>query len=321
MAFQRKKTAAIGVKAPLPGFIEPALASSIDKVPSGARWVHEIKFDGYRAQVHLANEAVKIFTRRGHDWTHRFKKVAHDAWHIKAASAVVDGEIVVPAADGTTDFSVLQNELKGKSTSIVLVAFDLLYLNGRDLRKLPLFQRKAELKNIVAGTDMQFSESFEIDGPAMFAHACKSGLEGVVSKVRDSTYPTGRSNDWVKKTCAQRETLTIAGFALDGSKWDGLYVGRRKGKDLIYAGKVDHGFDKVSAADLRKRLERWFASLSPIQNGSRTRASGSSPSSLPRSSTARNRPRARSGIRSFGACARTYDGCLRPILAVGRETA
>jgi bifunctional non-homologous end joining protein LigD len=129
------------------------------------------------------------------------------------------------------------------------------WLNGRDLRKLPLFQRKAELKKIVAGTDMQFSESFEIDGHAMFAHACKIGLEGVVSKVRDSTYPTGRSHDWVKKTCAQRETLTIAGFALDGSKWDGLCVGRRKGKDLIYAGKVDHGFDKVSAADLRKRLE------------------------------------------------------------------
>jgi bifunctional non-homologous end joining protein LigD len=89
----------------------------------------------------------------------------------------------------------------------------------------------------------------------MFAHACKVGLEAVVSKVRDSIYPTGRSNDWVKKTCAQRETLTIARFALDGSKWDGLYVGRRKGGDLVYACKVDHGFDKASAADLRKRLE------------------------------------------------------------------
>ena len=255
MAFQRRKTNAIGVKAALPDFIEPALASSIDKVPSGARWIHEIKFDGYRVQVHLANEAAKIFTRRGHDWTHRFKKVAHDAWHIKAASAVVDGEIVVPAADGTTDFSVLQNELKGKSTRIVLVAFDLLYLNGRDLRKLPLVQRKAELKKIIAGTDIQFSESFEIDGGEMFAHACKLGLEGVVSKVRDGGYPTGRSNDWVKKTCAQRETLTIAGFALDGAKWDGLYVGRRKGDELVYAGKVDHGFDKISAADLRKRLQ------------------------------------------------------------------
>ncbi|MBR0950394.1 non-homologous end-joining DNA ligase [Bradyrhizobium canariense] len=256
MAFQRKKPAADpGDKAPFPDFVEPALASSIEKVPSGSRWIHEIKFDGYRVQVHLHNEAVKVFTRRGHDWTHRFKKVAHDAWHIRANSAVIDGEIVVPAADGTADFSVLQNELKGKSTSIVLVAFDLLYLNGRDLRKLPLLQRKAELKKIIAGAEIQFSESFEIEGREMFAHACKIGLEGVVSKVRDSVYASGRGNNWVKKTCAQRETLTIAGFALDGTKWDGLYVGRRKGADLVYAGKVDHGFDKTSTAELRRRLE------------------------------------------------------------------
>ncbi|SFV19496.1 bifunctional non-homologous end joining protein LigD [Bradyrhizobium arachidis] len=102
MAFERRKPAAVGVKAPFPGFVEPALALSIEKVPSGARWIHEIKFDGYRVQVHLANEAVKVFTRRGHDWTNRFKKVADAAWHIKAGSAIVDGEVVVPAADGTT---------------------------------------------------------------------------------------------------------------------------------------------------------------------------------------------------------------------------
>ena len=254
MAFQRKKPAAIGIKAPFPGFIEPALATSIEKVPSGERWIHEIKFDGYRVQVHLANEAVKVFTRRGNDWTKRFRKIADDAWHISAGSAIIDGEVVVPAEDGNTDFSVLQNELKGKSTKIVLVAFDLLYLNGYDLRKLPLIERKAHLKKIIDGTDIQFSESFEVDGSEMYAHACKVGLEGVVSKVRDSRYHSGRSNDWVKKTCAQRETLTIAGFALDGNDWDGIYLGRRKGEDLIYAGKVDHGFDKTSAADLRERL-------------------------------------------------------------------
>ena len=136
MAFQLKKPPAIGVKAPFPGFIEPALATSIDKVPNGARWIHEIKFDGYRVQLHLANETVRVFTRRGNDWIKRFKKVADEAWHISAGSAIIDGEIVVPAADGTTDFSVLQNELKGKSTSIVMVAFDLVYLNGYDLQKL-----------------------------------------------------------------------------------------------------------------------------------------------------------------------------------------
>jgi bifunctional non-homologous end joining protein LigD len=191
---------------------------------------------------------------KGNDWTRRFRKIADDAWHISAGSAIIDGEVVVPAEDGTTDFSVLQNELKGKSTKIVLVAFDLLHMNGVDLRKLPLIERKAHLKKIIAGTDLQFSQSFEVDGSEMYAHACKVGLEGVVSKVRDSKYQSGRSNDWTKKTCAQRETLTIAGFALDGNDWDGIYVGRRKGNDLIYAGKVDHGFDKKSASDLRERL-------------------------------------------------------------------
>lgn len=255
MAFQRRKPLAIGIKALFPGFIAPALATPIDKVPRGARWIHEIKFDGYRVQVHLANEEVKVYTRRGNDWTRRFKKIADDAWHISAGSAIIDGEVVVPSASGATDFSVLQNELRGNSTKIVLVAFDLLYLNGRDLRKLPLRERKSVLKKLIDGTAIQFSESFEVDGPEMFKHACRLGLEGVVSKVADGVYPTGtRSRDWVKKTCAQRETLPIAGFALDGEDWDGIYIGRRKGDELIYAGKVDHGFDKASAADLRKRL-------------------------------------------------------------------
>ncbi|MGY3610811.1 MULTISPECIES: non-homologous end-joining DNA ligase [unclassified Bradyrhizobium] len=254
MASQRKKSTAIGAKVPYPGFIEPALATEIERVPSGARWIHEIKFDGYRVQVHLANETIKVFTRRGHDWTHRFRRIADDAWHISAGSAIVDGEVVAPAEDGTTDFSVLQSELKGRSKKIVLVAFDLLYLNGHDLRKLSLSTRKAALKNLIAGTDVQFSKSFEVDGRAMFEHACKTGYEGAVSKIADSPYVSGRGRNWLKKPCAQRETLTIAGFALDEGKWDGIYLGRRKGAELIYAGKVDHGFDKASAADLRKRL-------------------------------------------------------------------
>jgi bifunctional non-homologous end joining protein LigD len=108
--------------------------------------------------------------------------------------------VVVPTEDGTADFSVLQNKLKGRSKKMVMVAFDLLYLNGHDLRKLPLFERKAH--KIIAETDIQFSESFEVDGLEMYKHACKTGFEGVVSKVRDSRYVSGRMNDWVKKTCA-----------------------------------------------------------------------------------------------------------------------
>ena len=146
-------------------------------------------------------------------------------------------------------------------------------------------------------TDVQFSESFEIDGGEMFKHACQIGLEGIVSKVRDSRYPTGRSRDWVKVTCAQRETLTIAGFALDGNKWDGLYLGRRKDGELVYAGKVDHGFDTTSAAELRQRLTRLSARPNPMPSGLRIGASGLSRSCRRRSNTGQSPERARSGIR------------------------
>jgi bifunctional non-homologous end joining protein LigD len=158
---------------------------------------------------------------------------------------------------------VLQNELKGKSDKLVMVAFDLLYLNGYDLRKLALLERKAHLKKLIAGTAIQFSESFAVDGAEMYAHACGIGLEGVVSKVRDSRYASGRSNDWVKTTCAQRESLPIAGIALKQNKFDGIYVGRIKGNDLVYAGKVDHGFDNNSAAELQARLKPLIRKTQP----------------------------------------------------------
>lgn len=128
-----------------------------------------------------------------------FQRKKPAAIGIKANSAIIDGEIVVPAADGATDFSVLQNALRGKSSKIVMVAFDLVYLNGYDLRKLPLVERKAHLKKLIAKTAIQFSESFEVDGPDMYKHACSVGLEGVVSKARDSRYSSGRGNDWIKK--------------------------------------------------------------------------------------------------------------------------
>jgi bifunctional non-homologous end joining protein LigD len=235
MAYQRRKPTTIGAKAHYPGCIEPALATAIEKVPSGDRWIHEIKFDGYRVQLHIANEAITIFTRRGHDWTKRFKKIAGDAYLINASSAIIDGEVVMPAANGTTDFSDLQNELKGKSYKIVMVGFDLLYLNGYDLRKLPMFERKALLKPLAAKTHIQFSDSFEIEGRDMFQHACRIGLEGVVSKVRDSRYQSGRGN----------------------------YVGRYKGKDLVYAGKVDHGFDGDFAKELQARLKPLIRGTQP----------------------------------------------------------
>jgi bifunctional non-homologous end joining protein LigD len=300
---KRKKPAAIGAKAPFPGFIEPALATSIEKTPSGSRWIHEIKFDGYRVQLHIANEGVSVFTRNGHDWTKRFKKIAHNAFLISASSAIIDGEVVVPSVDGTTDFSVLQNQLKGKSDKIVLVAFDLLYLNGYDLRKLPLVERKTLLKKLIAKTAIQFSESFEADGPEMFKHACGVGLEGVVSKVRDSRYNSGRGNDWVKKTRAQRETLPIAGFALKDNRFDGLYIGRINGDQLVYAGKIEHGFDKLSAKDLQARLKPLIRKTQPYTKKIAHQGIWVEPS-FQRSNTGPNPPRARYATPSSKACGR-----------------
>jgi bifunctional non-homologous end joining protein LigD len=128
----------------------------------------------------------------------------------------------------------------------------------------------------------------------MFEHACKLGLEGVVSKVRDTAYASGRGNSWVKKTCAQRETLAIAGFALDGTKWDGLYVGRRKGDDLVYAGNVGQGFDKVSAADLRKRLQPLVRKMQPYSKRIAHKGIWVEPKLL------RNRMPGENRVRSFG---------------------
>ncbi len=208
-------------------------------------------------QVHIANEAVKVFTRKGHDWTARFKKIALDAWRINAKSAIIDGEVVVPTAEGITDFAALQLALKSRRPfdNLVMYAFDLLYLNGFDMRKTKLVERKDLLRGLIKKTDILFSESFETEGAEFFKHACEIGLEGVVSKKRDSVYRSGRTDNWIKTACRQRETLTIVGYELKESRFDGLYLGRREGDGLLYAGKVDHGFSRDQTVDLLARFK------------------------------------------------------------------
>ena len=180
MAFQRKKPAAIGIKAPFPG-------SSNPRSPRPSR------------KSRAANAG---FTRSSSMVT----------LMCQASSAIFRKRFV----------QSLPRRVKNFTAALARWTWS----------------RKAHLRKIIDGTDIQYSDSFEVEGKEMYAHACKVGLEGVVSKVRDSPYTSGRGNDWVKKTCAQRERLIIAGFALDGRKWDGLYLARRKGEDLIYAGRL-----------------------------------------------------------------------------------
>jgi len=264
VALRREKRKAIGIKAPFPGFIEPVLAEQADRVPRGDRWIHEVKYDGYRGQLHIANHAVKIFTRSGLDWTRQFAKVAHDADLINASSAIIDGEIVAPGEDGKTDFATLQKSLKGNSDNIRMIAFDLLYLDGRDLRKVPLLERKAALKQLLARLPIEYSEHFDMDGAELFRRVCAGELEGVVSKIANSPYGGLRGNYWVKTTCAHRETLAIAGFKIKDNRFEGIYVGRQDGDELHYAGKVELGFEKETVEDLQQRLKKLVRKTQPF---------------------------------------------------------
>jgi bifunctional non-homologous end joining protein LigD len=257
MVHQTKRPPGPGIKAPFPQFIPPALATLTTRPPSGDRWIHEIKFDGYRAQVSIQDETIRVLTRRGYDWTKRFAKIAADAWLIKADTAILDGEVVVPAPDGTFDFNRLQKALRSSKPSqeLVMFAFDLLYLNGSDMRKTPLVERKAALRKLIQGTEIRYSESFDVDGRAMFKRACEMGIEGIVSKLRDSAYHSERTDSWRKMTCRVRETLIIAGYAVKDGRFNGIYLGRKKGKQLVYAGKVEHGFDEATIKDVQHQLE------------------------------------------------------------------
>jgi len=236
--------------------------------------LHEVKFDGYRVQVHIANDAVKIFTRRGNDWTKRFAKIAADAWHLNVKSAIIDGEVIVPGANGVSDFSVLQNELRGKSTKLVLYAFDLLYLNGYDMRKAKLTERKAALQAVVAKSDILFSESFETDGVAMLKSACQMGLEGIVSKVRDSRYQSDRTNDLVKVTCRQRETLSIVGYAMKDSKFDGLYLGAGRAATSCTPGRSITDLLTRAPKTSANGSRRWCRKAKPTPSASRSKQFG-----------------------------------------------
>ena len=233
---------------------------------------------------------------------------AHDAFLISASSAIIDGEVVVPAADGITDFSVLQNELKGKSDKIAMVAFDLLYLNGYDLRKLPLVERKTLLKKLIAKTAVQFSDSFEVDGPEMFKHACGIGLEGVVCKVRDSRYSSGRGNDWVKKTFAQRETLPIAGFAMKENSSTGYIWVVSRARIWSTPARSTMASTASPRRISRRVSNRWSEKSNPMPSGSRTGESGSNRPCERKSNIGRSPPRVRCGIRFSRASARISDG-------------
>src|SRR5215510_9741714 len=183
---------------PRSGFIEPCLPSRADRPPSSPGWIHEIKHDGYRLMARRNPTGISLLTRNGHDWAPRYPLIVEAVDRLKVRSCLMNGEAVACDKNGLAVFERLRRKPTGKH--VFLYAFDLLELDGEDLRREPLEVRKATLRSMLAkaGLGLRFNEHIEGDGPTVFAHACKLGLEGIVSKRRDSAYRSGRSPDWLK---------------------------------------------------------------------------------------------------------------------------
>ena len=248
--------------APL-AFIPPCLASLRVEPPEGADWVHEVKFDGYRVQALVEGGSARLLTRTGLDWTARFGTTLTEAVAaLPCDDAIIDGEIVALDASGVSSFAALQEALsEGKRQDLVLYAFDLLRLDGEDLAAEPLLARKERLNHLIGdSTDgpLRYSEHFEAAGDIMLAHACRMGLEGVISKRADAPYRSGRGGDWLKAKCTRSQEFAILGYLPSTARHDGigsLVVGFREGGEWRHAGRVGTGYTAAIARDLKRKLD------------------------------------------------------------------
>ncbi len=242
---------------------KPELATLVKAPPLGPEWVHEMKFDGYRILGALSDGDVRLLSRNGKDWTERFAKVAEGLAGLECSSALVDGEVAVELADGRTSFQALQRSLEEGGARIVYFAFDLLLLDGNDLRATPLVERKDALKELLRGSPgmLRYSDHVEGSGAEFFRHACRLRLEGAVSKLRESKYRAGRGKDWVKTKCSARQELVIAGYThyrgeKKGGQIGALLLGVFDDGALVDAGRVGTGFTEATRRELFGKLHR-----------------------------------------------------------------
>ncbi|RVG73870.1 DNA ligase D [Sinorhizobium meliloti] len=258
----------------VPEFIEPCHPTLKKRPPDGADWVHEIKLDGYRAQLHINGGKTTIYTRSGLDWTTEFKAIATAAEDLASHDAVMDGEVTVFGKNGLPDFQALRRELaKRSSPNLTFQAFDLLYLDGYDLRRVPLIERKRVLRELIgdaAGT-IAYVDYLELEeGEPVYRHACKMGLEGIVSKRKDAPYRSGRQEIWTKTKCTKRDAFPIVAFVeklgAHPRRIASLYLGRWEGDRLVYAGKAQTGYTLTAAREVRERLNPLIIGKSPLSH-------------------------------------------------------
>lgn len=260
---------------PMPTRIEPCLALLVPRPPKGEGWAYEVKWDGYRLVINVDQVRSKVLTRNGHDWTSRFQHLADAAAKLGHNTMILDGEGVVLDAKGRSDFSMLQKALGGRggrrfAHEAVFFAFDILYLDGRDLRSMPLSERRELLKQVISddqtGT-IRLSEEVDAAGVEFFKIACEHGLEGIVAKRLDAPYRSGRHGEWQKIKCVQSESFQIVGYepsdAMRGAIGR-LLLAARKGGKLVYVGGVGTGFKHKEARDLKSLLDQIPAEKPPV---------------------------------------------------------
>jgi bifunctional non-homologous end joining protein LigD len=257
-------------KAPLPAFRTPQLATLVDAVPTGNDWMHEIKFDGYRAVIAAKGDEVRVFTRSGQDWTEKFTPLVAAVAALDLPSALIDGEIVAHDANGNPDFSTLQNVLKrghgsqGPDDALAFHAFDLLEMAGEDLTGLANIERKERLEALLkdSAPPIHVADHLIGAGEKLFESLCDAGQEGIISKAIDAPYASRRSRSWVKVKCTRRQEFVIIGWKASSTRarpFASLLLAQHEDGKLVYKGNVGTGFDGDDLAALAakmKRLER-----------------------------------------------------------------
>jgi bifunctional non-homologous end joining protein LigD len=267
-AVKPTRRAAPVLAAKMPSFVEPQLAKLTDVPPEGSDWVHEVKLDGYRAQLRVSGGESRVRTRAGLDWTERFAAIAKDAEALP--DCMIDGEIVVLDAKGLPRFSALQAALsEGKSEDLVLFAFDLLFEGREDLRTLPLVDRKERLKALLSARGvsrrLHFVAHLQSNARDVYSSACKMGLEGIVSKQRSAPYRSGRSGSWLKIKCRAGQEVVIGGWTTEAGTVRSLLAGVYRDKQFVYVGRIGTGFGREAAKSLLPHLKRLTRETSPFE--------------------------------------------------------
>jgi bifunctional non-homologous end joining protein LigD len=252
----------------MPQFIAPQLCKSVSRPPAGADWVHEIKLDGYRMQLRVADGKAVMRTRKGLDWTPRFAAIAEAAKGL--ADCIIDGEVVALDHNGAPDFAALQAALsEGDSDVLTYFVFDLLYAEGEDLRRQPLTSRKERLQRLLAGSRragslIKYVEHLAEPGDAVLQSACRMNLEGIISKSASAPYQSGRGETWQKAKCRGGQEVVIGGWSGSSKKLRSLLVGVYRRDHLVHTGRVGTGFNKSNSSGLLKKLVGLATDQSPF---------------------------------------------------------